>query len=158
MPTIEVTIPMLRCEPSRVRPCSMWGLEISDMAASLGDLARTVGKPGSVNRLAQGPSIGPVACRVDLLFGDIADKRTAAEEMAEMTFFVAPANDFHGALDARIVIDHPRRFERVNNAKGAVEPAGEVLALQMRAARSFGPASVLTPKTLPIPSISGVRR
>src|SRR5579864_145260 len=113
------------------------GLEISDMAASLGNLSRTVGKPGSANRLAQGPSVGPVACRVDLLFGDIADIRAAAEEMAEMTFFVAPASDLHRALDAWIVIDHPRRFERVNNAKGAVEPAGEVLALQMRARKQL---------------------
>src|SRR5579872_2342594 len=109
------------------------GLEISDVPAALHQLSRAAGKAGCLQCLAHGAAFGAVARAVDIFFGDVADIGAAAEEMAEVTFLVAPRGDFHRAIDVRITIDHARRFKRIDHTKRTIEPAGEILALQMRA-------------------------
>ena len=50
-----------------------------------------------------------------------------------MSFLVAPCRDFDGAVDVRIGIDHARGFERIDDAERPIEPAGKILAFEMRA-------------------------
>ena len=66
------------------------GFEIPDVAAALGDFASAARQTGRLQRLAHGAGVGPVACSVDVVLGDVADIGAASEKMAEMAFFVAP--------------------------------------------------------------------
>ena len=74
-----------------------------------------------------------------------------------MPFLVAPGCNFDRAVCVRIAIDDAGGFERIDHAERPIEPARVVLAFEMRPANSFGPAFVLVPRTLPMPSISPVR-
>jgi hypothetical protein len=66
------------------------GFDISDVPATLRGDARPLRKAGCQQRLAHRAIVGAIARRVDLLFGDVACKRAAAEKMTEMSFLVAP--------------------------------------------------------------------
>ena len=50
-----------------------------------------------------------------------------------MAFLVAPAGDFDRAVHVGVAVQHARGFQGVDDAEGTIEPAGMVLALQMRA-------------------------
>lgn len=49
-----------------------------------------------------------------------------------MAFLVAPGGDLDRAVEGAIGIEHARGLERVDDAERAVEPAGIVLAFEMR--------------------------
>ena len=118
--------------------------------------ARAAGKPDLAQGLAHGAIAVAVARGVDVGFADRADIGAAAEETAEMAFLVAPGRDLDGALDVRIGIEHAGGFQRIDDAERPVEPAGIVLAFQMRAREQLWSGLVLVPSTLPMPSISAV--
>ena len=73
-----------------------------------------------------------------------------------MSFLVAPRCDFDGAVDFRIRIDDAGGFERIDDAQRTIEPAGIILAFEMRAGQQFCSGLALVPSTLPMPSISAV--
>ena len=55
-----------------------------------------------------------------------------------MAFLVAPGGDLDRAVERRrIGIEHARGLERVDDAERAVEPAGIVLAFEMRARKEL---------------------
>ena len=56
-----------------------------------------------------------------------------------MAFLVAPRGDLDSAVDAGIGVEHARGFERIDDAERAVEPAGMVLAFEMRAGQQLRP-------------------
>src|SRR5579872_826623 len=113
------------------------GFEISDVAARLGRLALASRKSGGLKGFAQRTMIGAITRGIDVPIAQVADIGPAAEKRSEMPFLVAPRGDFHRAGDIGIGVEHARRFERIDDAKGAIEPAREILALQMRAREQF---------------------
>jgi hypothetical protein len=54
-------------------------------------------------------------------------------KLPEMPFLVAPCRDLDRAVDAGITVDDARGFERIDHAERPIEPAGMVLAFEMRA-------------------------
>ena len=107
-------------------------LEIADVAAALGLQARPAGKAHLGQGLAHAARAAAVAGGVDVGLADLAHIGAAAEEAAEMALFVAPGGDFHRSRDRRIGIEHACGLERVDHPQRTIEPAGMVLALQMR--------------------------
>jgi hypothetical protein len=80
--------------------------------------------------LAHSPAAGAVACGVDVRVGYTANIGSAAQEMAEMSFLIAPCCDFDGAFHARIGIDHAGGFEGIDDAKRSIEPARKILTFE----------------------------
>jgi hypothetical protein len=74
---------------------------------------------------------------IDVSLGEGADIGPAAEETAEMAFLVAPGCDLDGALDVRVGIDDSGGFERIDDPERTVEPAGIILAFEMRTRQQF---------------------
>ena len=56
-----------------------------------------------------------------------------------MPFLVAPCRDFDGAVGVRVGIDNSGGFEGIDDAKRPIEPAGEILAFEMRSGQQFRP-------------------
>ncbi len=56
-----------------------------------------------------------------------------------MAFLVAPCCDFDGAFGVRIGVDDAGGFQRIDDAERAIEPAGVILAFEMRARQQFRP-------------------
>ena len=108
-------------------------LEVSNVPPAFGHCAWAACKTHVAQRLAHGFSTGAVACGVDIGLGDAADIRSAAKETSEMSFLVAPCRNFNGAVCAQIEIDHAGGLEGIDDAKRPIEPAGVVLAFEMRA-------------------------
>jgi hypothetical protein len=54
-----------------------------------------------------------------------------------MSFLVAPCRDFDGAVDVRVGIDDASGFEGIDDAERPIEPAREILALEMRPGQQF---------------------
>src|SRR5450759_5907467 len=106
-------------------------LQISDMPPGFGRDAGAAGKTHIAQGLAHGPAAGAVARGIDVRVGYTANIGSAAQEMAEMSFLVAPCCDFDGALDARLGIDHAGGFEGVDDAERSIEPAGEILTFEV---------------------------
>ena len=111
--------------------------DISDMPPGFGPGARPAGKTDVAQRLAHGSAAAAVACGVDVRLGYAADVRPAAEEVAEMSFLIAPCRDFNGAVDVRVGIDDAGGFEGIHDAKRPIEPAREILAFEMRPGQQF---------------------
>src|SRR5262249_52286548 len=107
--------------------------EVTEVPPALDARARSPGKTDRLQRLAHAAVAVAVARRVDIGFGHVADIGPGAEEMAEMAFLVAPCGDFDGAGNGGIAIENARGLECVDNAQGSVEPAGKILALEVRA-------------------------
>ena len=137
IPTMEVTTPILRPPLSSVSPCSICASRYPICRAAFGLRARPAGKARVAQGLAHGPAAVAVARGVDIGLGDAADIGAAAEEAAEMAFLVAPGRDFDGAVDVRIGIDDAGGFERIDDAERPIEPAGVILAFEMRARQQF---------------------
>ena len=114
-------------------------LQISDVPPRLHGDARTPGEPHLGKCIAHGATAGAVARSVDVGFGHLADIGARAEKMAEMSLLVAPAGNLDGALHGGIRVENPRGLERVDDAERAIEPAGVVLALQVRTGQQFRP-------------------
>jgi hypothetical protein len=110
--------------------------DVSDVPSDSGFDARAAGKTSVLQRLAHRALAAAVARCVDLFVGDSADIGPASEELAEMSFLIAPRRDFDGA-DGRIGIDHAGGFERIDDSERAVQPASEILALKMRPGEQF---------------------
>ena len=109
------------------------GFEISDMPPAFATAAGAAGEAGVAQRVTHALAAVAVACRIDIGFGDAADIGTAAEEVPEMPFLVAPGRNFDRAVCRRIAIDDAGGFERIDHAERSIEPARVVLAFQMRA-------------------------
>jgi hypothetical protein len=56
-----------------------------------------------------------------------------------MAFLVAPGGDLDRAGRVRIGIDDARSFGRIDHTKRSIEPAGVVLAFEMRARQQLRP-------------------
>ena len=113
------------------------GLDISAMASAFDVDACPAGESSLAQRIAHGLAAAAVARRIDIRLRDTADIGPAAEEAAEMSFLVAPGCDFDSAAGIGIGIDDPGRFERVDDAERPIEPAGIVLAFEMRSRQQF---------------------
>jgi hypothetical protein len=109
------------------------GLDIAHVSSALGLCARTAGQA----RLPQGAVAALVARGVNACLGHLADVRPAAEKVTKMSFLIALCRNFNGAVDSWIGIDEACGFERIDDAKRPVQPAGEVLAFQMRPRQQF---------------------
>ncbi len=69
---------------------------------------------------------------VDFRFVDGADERSASQERAKVPFLVAKHRDIHAdALQRGILANCTRSFQRVDHAKGTVQPAGVILGFDM---------------------------
>src|SRR5262249_60663080 len=100
--------------------------------------ARAARVAGLRQRLAQKRAFGAVARLVDVFFAQHADKRAAAHEVAEVAFLVGERHDVDAKPGAgRLFGERARSFERVDQAERAVEPAGVVLRLDVRAREHF---------------------
>src|SRR5487761_2646392 len=113
-------------------------LEISDVPPACGRRARPAGKTRVALGSEQGASAA-VARGVDVRVGDGADIGSAAEERTEMPFLVAPCRDFNGAIGVRVEVENSGGFQRINDTKRPIEPAGIILAFEMRAGQQFRP-------------------
>src|SRR5665213_86270 len=114
-------------------------LEISDMPPGFSGRAQPAGETGIAQGVPHGSAAAAVTCGIDVGIGDGADVRPAAEEVAEMSFFVAPRRDFDGAAYAWVGIDDASGFEGINNAERPIEPACKILAFEMRPRQQFRP-------------------
>src|SRR5215203_1301411 len=115
-------------------------LDITRVAPGLELQARPAGKPGLVERLAQRRAVVAVPRLVDLLLGEQAHERARAEERAEMPLLVAPGRDVDAKIGRRRILGkRAGGLEAVDDAERAVEPAGMVLALEMRAGEHLWP-------------------
>src|ERR1700722_7129168 len=112
-------------------------LEITDMPPGRVIDARTSGETDLAQGVAHASIVVAVARGVDIGFGGGADVRPAAEETAEMSFFVAPSRDFDGAVGIVVGIDDAGGFEGIDHAKRSIEPAREILALEVRAGQQL---------------------
>ena len=56
-----------------------------------------------------------------------------------MSFLVVPCRDFDGAVKVRIAIEDAGGFEGIDHAERPIEPAGIILALEMRPGQEFRP-------------------
>ena len=74
------------------------GFEISDMPPAFATAAGAAGEAGVAQRVTHALAAVAVACCVDIGFGDAADIGTAAEEVSEMPFLVAPGRNFDRAV------------------------------------------------------------
>ena len=107
-------------------------LQIAAIAREIDLSARTAGKSGLLQRLAQRRAIA-VTARVDLGVGKQTAERTAADERTEMAFFVSPCRD----IDA--VAERACDLQAVDHAQRAVQPAGVRLRLDMTAEQQMRP-------------------
>ena len=139
MPTMEVTTPMLSAPLSSVWPCSIWASRYPICRPRSARDARPAGKADLAQRVAHGAAAVAVARGVDVSLGQGADIGPAAEETAEMAFLVAPGCDLDGAFDARVGIDDAGGFERIDDAERPIEPAGVILAFEMRTRQQLRP-------------------
>src|SRR5665213_2733459 len=114
-------------------------LEISDMPPGFSGRAQPAGETGIAQGVPHGSAAAAVTCGIDVGIGDGADVRPAAEEVAEMSFFVAPRRDCDGAAYAWVGIDDASGFEGINNAERPIEPACKILAFEMRPRQQFRP-------------------
>src|SRR5262249_29778335 len=124
----------------RLQPLALldMGLEIADVPAALCRDARSFGEANTLQRLPHAAIAVAVTRGVDVSFGDGADIGTAAEEGAEMTFLVAPRGDLDGTVEIRVAIERARGFQRIDHAERPIQPAGIILAFEMRAREQFG--------------------
>ena len=84
--------------------------------------------------------LGFVGGRVDLAFLQQSDKRPAAEEAAEMPLLVAEHDDVDAEIGGGGILgDRARRLQRIDAAERTIEPAGMVLAFEMRARQHLLP-------------------
>src|SRR5207245_1864703 len=74
--------------------------KIADIMPGIDPLARTLGKAGTSERLAQRCAIIPTADLVDLFFGKHTGKRAAAEKALVVTFLIRPSGDLDAELGA----------------------------------------------------------
>src|SRR5262249_29384639 len=115
-------------------------LEIADVAARVDLQPRAAGVTGLRQRLAHRRAAHAVARVVDVGFGDLAEKRAAAEEDAEVALLVAERDDIDAGVAGRLVLAQGARgFERVDHAERTVEPAGVILAFDVRAGENLSP-------------------
>ena len=112
-------------------------LEIPDMAPAFGRGARAAGKTHLVQRFPHGSVAVAIARGVDVIIGDSANVGPAAKERAEMSFFIAPCRNFDGAVDVRVGIDNSGGLKGIHDAERPIEPAGEILAFEMRPGQQF---------------------
>src|SRR5712692_2776118 len=115
-------------------------LKVPGVAPGIDGEARAAGIAGLRQRVAHGHAAGAVARLVEVLLGEQADERPAAHEVEEVPFLVAEG----GHVDAepghcRVCRERSRRLARVDDAERAVEPAGMVLRLDVRAGEHFSP-------------------
>jgi len=111
--------------------------QITDVPPDLAPQARPAGEARVQKRLPHGALAAAVASLVDFCLRQIADIRSATEELAKMPFLVTPGGDFDRALGGGVGIDHARCFKGIDHAKWSIEPAGEILAFEMRAGEQF---------------------
>ena len=76
-------------------------LQISDMPAGFGRYARPAGKPHIAQGLTHGPAAGAIARGVDVRLSHATNIGSAAEEVTEMSFLIAPRCDLDGAPSGR---------------------------------------------------------
>src|SRR5262249_41984244 len=128
-------------QPARFQRLALldMGFEVADMPPAFGARARPAGKTCVLQYLSHAAVAVAIPRGVDLGFRYTADIRSRAQEMAEMAFLVAPGRDLDGAGNGGIAIQHAGRFERIDNAQGAVEPARIVLALKVRSREQLRP-------------------
>ena len=137
MPTIEVTTPIARPPLSSVGPCSICASRYP-MWRPRSTLARArPARPASrrASRMVR-PLLRSRAASMSSSLTR-ADIGPGAEEMAEMSFLVAPGRDLDGAGGVRIGIDDAGGFERIDDAERPIEPARVILAFEMRAGQQF---------------------
>src|ERR1043166_5847557 len=109
-------------------------LEVTGVARRIDLQPRSARVAGVRQRVAQGRAFGAVARLVDVLFAEHADERTAAHEVAEVALFVGEGDHVDAQPGGGFVLsERARRLERVDHAERAVEPAGMVLRLDVRA-------------------------
>ena len=107
---------------------------IAPVAVGLHALARPVGEPRALQGVAKRRAVIAVPGLVDILLAQKADEGSAADERAEMALLVAPGRDVDAHVaHIRILTERPRRLEPVDDAERTIEPAGMVLAFDMRA-------------------------
>src|SRR3954467_2250111 len=114
-------------------------LQISDMPSCFSRYARPTGKPHIAQGLTHGPAASAVARGVDVRLSHVTHIGSAAEEMTEMSFLIAPRRDFDGAPLGRIGIDDAGGLEGIDHAKRPIEPARVILALEMRPGQPLWP-------------------
>jgi hypothetical protein len=115
------------------------GFEIADMAPALDPGTRTTRQTHLSQRLPHGAVGIAIPCGVDIRLGHVTNIRPATEEMAEMSFLIAPCCDFNGAADGRVGVDDAGGFQCVDHAKRAIKPAGKILTFEMRSREQFRP-------------------
>src|SRR5207253_1091850 len=95
-------------------------LEEPGVAGGIDGQARAPGKARARERFAHRRAAGAVAGPLDVLLGEQADERAAAEEVAEMPFLVAERRDVDAEMRGRRILgDGARRLERVDDAERA---------------------------------------
>ncbi len=112
-------------------------LQISDMPPAFCRRARPASQTHIAQGVPHGPAAAAVARRVDVRVGYTANIGSAAQEMAEMSFLIAPCSDFDSAFCARIGIDHAGGFKGIDDAKRPIEPARVILAFKVRPGQQF---------------------
>src|ERR1700722_16129694 len=109
------------------------GFEIADVALGIEPLARPSGVAGPLERGAQRYAVATLR-GVDLVAGQRVDERATAQHVAVMALLVGPGNRLDPEPRQRIVAAQgPRRFQRIDDAERAVEPAAMRLGLAVRA-------------------------
>src|SRR5439155_4106713 len=91
--------------------------EISDMPVAFVPRAGAAGEPGVAQRVTHALAAVPVACRVDIGFGDAADIGAAAEEVPEMPFLVAAGRNFDRSVCVRLGLEDAGGLERIDHAE-----------------------------------------
>src|SRR5262249_11285403 len=98
-------------------------------------------------RFAHRRAAGAVTRIVDVGLGDATDERAAPEEAPEMPLLVAERDDVDAGIAGRPVLSQRAcGFERINDAERTIEPAGVVLAFEMRAREDLAALGAAPPE------------
>ena len=109
--------------------------------------ARFTCEPDLLQRLAQRLAVIAVGGGVDLALFKDAEEGFRAEERTVMALLVTQGNDIDAAIgEAAVIGNGASGFQPVDHAERTVEPAGMVLALQMRPGKEFRPRRLAPPE------------
>ncbi len=108
--------------------------EIADIMPGIDPLARTIGKAGAAQRLAQRSPVVATPDPVDFFLGKGVGKRAAPKKITVMAFLVGPGGNLDAEPGApRIRGKGAGELDPVDHPQRAVEPAAIGLGLAVRA-------------------------